>query len=268
MVGVWGDAGAFSFHNDKLVSAGEGGIVTTNKEACFLDVQALRLDGFDWAPNPVPFIDGLYAQSQGGRVMGTSLALAEASCALALEGLARLHEQTRVRDRNGERLCRLLGEIPGLAPIQRTDGLEIRPFYEFAVRINGGPLRDLPIATVCKALAAELGFPVYPETPALTRNMLYKPAVRKRYGCWLARLKELSWAPTPVPVAERAAEEVLMFLHPPLLGTSRDIDDIATAFAKVARHGATLVEMERSGDLRLGAELPYWPRCAQQGVAS
>ncbi len=258
MVGTWGDAGAFSFHNDKLLSSGEGGIIITDAEKYFIDAHALRSDGFDWAPSPVPFVDGPYAQSGFGRIMGTSSILPETSCALALAGIELLAQQTLHREQNGELLYGLFGKIPGFSPIIRQEGVDIRPFYEFSVRIDRDYFQDVSIMTVCKAVAAELGFPVYPETEAMSENVLYQPKTRRRYAASLAHLRDLESFRFHAPVAQRACQEVLMFLHPPLLGTRQDIEDIATAFAKISYHSDRLRSMEQTGHKSLSRVLSYW----------
>src|SRR5438552_1165974 len=85
--------------------------------------------------------------------------------------------------------------------------------------------RSAPPAGFARALAAE-GIPVFGGYVPLNRNGAVIDEIHRLGG------RE----PDPCPKAERAAaDEVMVFSLPILMGTSADLADVATAVHKVAR---------------------------------
>jgi L-glutamine:2-deoxy-scyllo-inosose/3-amino-2,3-dideoxy-scyllo-inosose aminotransferase len=235
-VGSFGDAAAFSLHNDKLLTCGEGGIATTNKRSVYEDMQALRLDGFDWSDVPTTDLEGTYEQNGFGRLMGQSWCLSEFQAAVALAELSHLGQRTKQREQMGEYLAAQLRTVPGQHPLGRQPSIGVRPFYEFVIRYDREFFSGAKLDLVCQALTAELGFSVYPETNAIPASRLYQPRQKKRYShINLDRSESQS-----ITVSKEACHELMLFLHPPLLGTCSDMDDIATAFAKVQKNSGQL----------------------------
>src|SRR5438552_13121003 len=107
--GSIGQLGSFSFQSSKNLTAGEGGIITTNDdtlaEACRSIHNCGRVPGGKWYEHHV--ISGNYRL---GEFQGAIL-----NCQLD-----RLDEQTNRRDENGQYLDSRLSKIPGITPQRRT----------------------------------------------------------------------------------------------------------------------------------------------------
>jgi dTDP-4-amino-4,6-dideoxygalactose transaminase len=242
-VGTWGDAGAFSFHNDKLVSCGEGGAVITDHGDSYAVLQSLRLDGFAWSDEPRLTIEGWYEQEGYGPVMGGSNCMSEFQAVVAQAQLEELDVRTRRREENGRILDALLGTIPGLTPVPRVPGTDVRPYYEYCLHYEADAFDGAPVEAVSWAVTAEIGFPIYPESDPVHRNPLYKPYQRKRFSQMTDHLKALADGSFRLPVSESAPKRVIRFLHPPLLGSASDMADIAAAFEKVHSRAAELRQL-------------------------
>jgi dTDP-4-amino-4,6-dideoxygalactose transaminase len=215
--GSIGDAGAFSFQFSKNMTAGEGGIITTNNlavaELCESYIWVGRKAGRPW-----------YEHHR----MGWNFRLTEFQGALLLEQLKRLARQTITRRENSLYLSRQLSQIPGIRPLHITDYAA-----EFAVHIYifrflaetfGISRGDFVTALNAEGIPCLTGysFPLY-------RNPLFQSGeIAHDYS----RYSELC------PNSERACKEAVWLEHRMFLGTRQDMDDIVSAVAKVyaARH--------------------------------
>jgi dTDP-4-amino-4,6-dideoxygalactose transaminase len=217
--GSLGDAGAFSLQTSKLLTAGEGGVVTTNDDEIAERAEsyancgrASRTDRF------------------GHRLLGFNYRLTEFQAAVLLGQLEKLPAQSALRARRAQRLTNGLASIPGLS-VLRPDPRQTAPaFYHYVFRYDaaafGGASRDRFVAALeaegipCDGLFYE---PVY-------RSTLFDvdprdfPALRGR----------LPWEAARCPVAERAAFlESVWVPHRVLLGTESDLDSVLEAIAKI-----------------------------------
>lgn len=249
--GSIGHVGAFSMHNDKLLTSGEGGAVITDDENIYRRLQALRLDGFDFYEVPSNTIEGPYELAEISDVMGSSCSLSEFQAVILLEQLKSLNNQNLKRQENATYLISLLRQIEGLTPLERPSQLELQTFYEFSLKFSSNFFANCNIYAVCRALSAELGFPIYPENPPLHKNSLYKPFTKKRY-----RLKEhekyLDTSQYKLPISEKAQDELMLFPHWALLGDKQDMKDIASAFEKVQTNSNELHKIQDQVDKLAG----------------
>ena len=200
-IGAISDATCFSLYATKNVAAGEGGLVSTNRDDVAERIRAMRLtrrgDG------------SRYDQTTAGFKANLSDVLA----AIALVQLDRLDEHARIRERQFGLYDEGIAELEGIEPLAR-DPLDTHARHLYAVRIDpelAGAVRDdYQHALAEEHIATSIHFlPVhrltwfrqrYPDQPAL-------------------------------PVAERAGEEVLSL---PLSPAHSD-DDIADAIDAVRR---------------------------------
>ena len=213
-VGAIGDIGVFSFQSTKPVNAGEGGMMLTNDA---------ELDEMLWSLRNV-------GRRRGGAWyehvrLGWNLRMTEFQAAVLIAQLRRMPEQQAQRARAAKELDRLMGQIPGVAQVKVPDGVTAHSWYTYHWRWLGEAEGGLPKADFAKALAAE-GIPVFAGYVPLNRNQAVVDEILRLGG------RE----PDPCPNAERAAaDEVLVFSLPILMGTSADLADVATAVDKVAR---------------------------------
>jgi dTDP-4-amino-4,6-dideoxygalactose transaminase len=225
--GSLGHVASFSFQSSKNLTAGEGGIITTNDhalaEACRSIQNCGRVEGGVWYEHHV--IAGNYRL---GEFQGAVL-----NCQLD-----RLEEQTITRDRNGQDLASRVGALPGIHAQERPAACTRHSRHLFMLRIDAAAF-GAPRAAVLEALAAEgvpcsggYGFSL-PQQP-LFRN--------KAFGPYLSGVSEsLDYSSTRCPNSDLLCREQCIWLEQNLLlGPQSDIDDIVLAFEKVHEHRAAL----------------------------
>jgi dTDP-4-amino-4,6-dideoxygalactose transaminase len=221
--GSIGHMGSFSFQSSKNLTAGEGGIITTNDaalaEACRTIHNCGRVSGGIWYEHHV--VSGNYRL---GEFQGAVL-----NCQID-----RLEEQTMTRDRNGQHLASRLAALPGLYPQARSAECTRHSYHLFMLRMDAAAF-GAPRDAVLRALEAEgipcsggYGFSL-PDQP-LFRN--------KAFGPYLSGASAaLDYRKMRCPNSDLLCREQCIWLgHNLLLGPREDADDIARAFEKVYEH--------------------------------
>lgn len=230
-VGARGDAGSFSFQTSKLMTAGEGGIVTTSDEAILGRLHALVNCGRQRPGAAVP-----------ASVIGHNYRMTDLQAAVLEVQLRRLDEQHAIRGRNAGRLRAAIEDIDGLTNLRIDDRVTTQAIYQFVFRFDGNEFAGIDRDVFVAALQAE-GVPAdgrfYESLPV---SELLRPD-STRYPAWSAALAA---APASnCPNAERAAYRESVWLpHQLLLGTEADVDDIVEAVLKVQRGAAGLAGLE------------------------
>jgi len=223
--GTLGDLGGFSMQSTKLLTAGEGGAVTTSNADYDRRLRALINCG------------RLAADGTGEPMLGHNLRMTEWQAAVLREQLERLPEQhTRRRTRRAV-FERALSELPGLSLSPVDPRVSERTFYQTIVRYDRQAFADVPRDAVIAALNAE-GVPCsgrfyvpLPEDPLFARDPLTNHAVRAG----------IDYTGLSFPVAARAAyEESIWLPHWLFLGTEADARDVAGAFRKVQQAAESL----------------------------
>ena len=233
--GSLGTLGAFSMQQSKVFTAGEGGAVTTDDDALYDRLQQLRADSrrYPREPRVGSFLDWI------GEVQGTNHCMSELQAAVLLSLLDGLESNTAHRAGNARYLDENLARL-GLEPIAHHPQLTRQCVYEYAIRCPPELTRGADRDRVCDALRHELGFPVYRPDPPLHRNRLYCPWTKRRHHLDDDYRARLAVDRLSFPEAERLHRELILFLHPPLLGSRHDMDDILTAFDKVLASASEL----------------------------
>jgi dTDP-4-amino-4,6-dideoxygalactose transaminase len=212
-VGAIGDIGVFSFQSSKPINAGEGGIMLTNDP---------ELDELMWSYRNV-------GRRRGGEWyehvrIGWNLRMTEFQAAVLLAQMKRMPKQQEQRARAAAYLTEHLEAIPGVVAVKVPGGVTTHSWYTYHWRWLGAPDGGLQKMRFAEALRAE-GVPVFHGYVPLNRNQALRDEVARIGGS----------EPVACPNAERAAaDEVLMFSMPILLGTTQDLDDVVNAVAKVA----------------------------------
>jgi dTDP-4-amino-4,6-dideoxygalactose transaminase len=226
--GSMGDIGCFSFQESKLMTAGEGGILTTNSLAHFEHLQSQINCGR-------ASLTDEYKQ----QVLGSNYRMTEWQAAMLLGQLEMLPELAQKRARSAKRLNEALAAIDGVRalPTQPSITRETNYCYVFQYRNPRVP-RDL----FCAALEAE-GIPC--------DGRFYEPVYRSPLFCASPeispQLREVDYSAVRCEVSERAAyEEAVWLMQFLLIGEDRDVDDIASAIAKVSRHTDDLAKADPS----------------------
>ena len=114
-VGGFGDVGCFSFHPRKIITTGEGGMVTTNFEKIALKIQSLRNHGATGVPpaykeNPKP-----YAMSTFD-VLGYNLRMSDIQAAVGVAQMEKLDALLSERKQMAKNYDELLCNVNRIAP--------------------------------------------------------------------------------------------------------------------------------------------------------
>jgi dTDP-4-amino-4,6-dideoxygalactose transaminase len=232
--GSIGDAGSFSMQTSKLMTSGEGGVVTTCDDEVFELCQsyvncgrASQTDRFQH------------------RILGFNYRMTEFQAAILLAQLERLAGQTELRGARAARLSEGLSSIPGISLLKKDERLTTQAIYQFVFKYDaeafGGASRDRFVAALeAEGVASDGLFyePVY-RSALFNVDPLDFPSLQGR------GTEDLPWAKTRCPVAERAAYlESVWLPHQLLLGSPGDVDQIVEAVAKIQNNVDELLRVD------------------------
>jgi L-glutamine:scyllo-inosose aminotransferase/L-glutamine:2-deoxy-scyllo-inosose/3-amino-2,3-dideoxy-scyllo-inosose aminotransferase len=244
-VGSLGDVATFSLQQSKLMTSGEGGVVITSDAALYDRLQQLRANGRRYGST--------WELEEIGDFLGQNFLMSEFHAALALDGLGRLGEQHRTRERNARVLTGLLAEIEGVSPLCWGPEPCSLAYHKYTVRVDRQQFAGVDVTWLARAIGAELGLSIGVLDPPLNRNPLLVGAGGAPAGSDASvrfpRFKDHAYDPTgfELPEATRASRECLTIRHHNLLGEERSMHDIAAAFSKVKRFAAALAAAASSG---------------------
>ncbi len=233
--GSIGDIGSFSFQLSKLLTAGEGGALTTSDPELYEKLDALRNCG----RRPERDIggrkgEGIYG-SEGDFIQSGNYRLTDFQAALLLEGLRRLPIHNKRRDTNAQYFNAQLSQVPGVRPMRRDKRETAEAYYNFSFRYNQEQFRNLPVARFREALAAELGCRVEASYEPLDACSLYKPRTKPwRYKLTTEHWRRIDPTRFRLPVCHRIHDqESVCMHHTVLMGTKADMDLILAAIQKI-----------------------------------
>src|SRR5208282_600538 len=226
-VGAWGKLGCFSFQTTKPMTAGEGGMITTDdpelEQRCQSLINCGRRRPGDTFDTPV---------------LGANYRMTEWQCGVLLAQLARMPKQMEHKSGQAERLRAGLNAIGGIIARARDMRLTREAIYIFLFRFDETAL-GVSRNRFVRAMRAE-GIPCGVGNDPVYRSALFPAdSIAYRTACELAGQPD---PPKPhCPNAERLFEHGMVALpHEVLLGEDRDSDDIVAAAAKVAACAAEL----------------------------
>ncbi|MDC9604412.1 DegT/DnrJ/EryC1/StrS family aminotransferase [Xenorhabdus griffiniae] len=212
-IGDWGTLACFSFHNFKLMTAGEGGVV-------LCPTKELRDLVFLYSNCGRHAKDKEYQHT----IIATNARLSEFSAAVLRTQLKRLKEQTHIRERNAESLKELLKILPEVT-LQEYDTKIVtsHPHYMFMFTLNQRVayiVRDYFVA----CLFAE-GIPAFRAYKAIYHvdNYWLPPCTTRNKQNFMDFC----------PVTEYISKRGVWIHHRALLGDHDDTLDIFRAIKKV-----------------------------------
>ncbi len=219
-VGSLGVMGCFSFQSSKVMTSGEGGIITLNDpelaETCNSLVNCGRAPNRDW---------------HEGDLLGYNYRMTEFQAAILLAQLRRLDEQIERRQRNFEELTRLCRDLEGFRLIKPPEGTDRTPHYLVIIQAEREYFKNVSKQKIVEALRAE-GIPASVGWPV----PLYRFPPIKRY----LEHHGIRISPDEFPNTERAAAEYLFVHHRVLLGGHREVEDVYKALKKVEQHAGDM----------------------------
>ena len=236
-VGSFGSIAAFSFQNSKLLTAGEGGIVTTADEALYDAAQQLRSDGRRWKAHIVKC--GFPDLEEIGERQGHNHCMTEIQAAVLRASLRTLDEANRKRIRNVETLEGHLSRIEGVRVVRRRDPRSTVPtFFHLPIQIEGESFANVSIERIGAAVAAEIGLFLEPVDAPLDSHVLYQPIKYRRF-CG-ERRRTLDVASYDLPNARLLSRSCFTLPHHALLAPAGHMSSIAEAIAHVQRKASEL----------------------------
>lgn len=221
-VGAIGDMGCFSFQETKSMTAGEGGIVITNRDDLIDKARLIHNIGrVIGKPGYIHYI------------LSSNYRMTELQAAILLEVLKIYPEQLRFKHETGEYLASKLSKIGGVDPLRRDPRITMRGYYYFVIRYDPREFRGLPKEKFIEALRAEgvpasvgYGMPLYRQ-PAFTRERLIE-AVPKELVERMPRYEDIY-----LPGAESFCASEVTLPHQVLLAGRDGADLIVAAIEKI-----------------------------------
>lgn len=214
-----GHAGIFSF-GTKLLTAFRGGALLTDDPDLAATARRLRYHGLETQA-------GVYVHKEPAR----HLTMSAAQAALLLPQLASLPERFALRSSNGDRLAKLLGEIPGMRAVMPQPG-STSTYYMVEALFDLEAFGGLDRTCLVAALTAE-GLPVSPVS--VVQHPIYRNPSLSEY------------ATRECPNTESAYPKLLVFGHLMqslvLHESPEALDEIAEGVALVQRHAGEIAEM-------------------------
>jgi len=215
-VGAIADLTVFSFHPVKVVTTGEGGVVTTERPDLAARMRRFRSHG----------IDGDFREREAKGLefspmveLGFNYRLTDLQCALGVSQLGRLERLLKRRAQIAERYAAALAGVPGVA-LPAVPAHVRHAWHIFPVLLDLDRLRADRRAVLAALRAENVGAIAH-----------YVPAY------WHPYYEALGYRRGLCPRAEAAwARLVTLPLFPAM--TDADADDVVTALGKVLRHYA------------------------------
>jgi len=232
-VGAYGVGGAFSFQSSKNLNCAEGGAITTNDEEFIKACYRFHNQGMGPAA-------ATYGTGEGTR--GTNGRLTEFQANLLLAQLTRFEAQSIKRTQNAAYLTKLLNEIPGISPAKLYDGVTNVSYHLYMFRYDKTHFDGMSRQRFMEALRAEgissstgyghLNKDAYVTGLAQNKHFL-KIYGEKTMKQWIER----NHCPQNDKLTD---EESLWFTQNMLLGTTRNMEQIAEAMRKIQKNANDL----------------------------
>jgi dTDP-4-amino-4,6-dideoxygalactose transaminase len=225
-VGAIANLGCFSFQSSKNLNAGEGGMVLTDNQ---------DLADRCWSVHNCGRVrEGAWYQHE---VLGGNFRMTQWQAGILLAQIRNFEQQARVREENGLYLSERLAEIGGFEPQQRGSKVTQHGYHLFISRYDRTAFHDVPREAFLSALQAE-GIPCSPGYKPLYSMNAIKDGIARLKGFIgdkdTGESQPAGGLHRHCPVTERACyEEGVWFFQTMMLGTKKDMDDIAEAILKV-----------------------------------
>ena len=223
--GTLSDLGCFSFQNSKHLPSGEGGAVVGDDDE-IMD----RCHSFHNCGRPY----GSVKRTSGYPTRGSNRRMQQFQAVILMSQMKRLEKDTQTRNENAQYLTSKIKDIPGIIPHKLYPQVTRAAYHLYPFRYKKQYFNNVPRDKFLSALSAE-GVPCSGGYGPQYRDGLIEEALNSR-GCKrlyskqrLARYRqELHY-----PDNDQLCQEAVWFTQNLLLGTRRDMDDIADAILKI-----------------------------------
>ena len=229
--GTIGDAGSFSFQSSKLMTAGEGGVITTKRE------------------DLIPMFKSYINCGRGEGIwyyrhlrLGGNYRLSEWQGAVLRAQLARFETQQKNRAANANYLNEEIAKIPGFKPQGRYKGCTDQGNYCYVVEVESQKLSGASRDQIRHALLAE-GMSLTTAYPPLHRLEMFKD--RASLGPRLrGKVTKIRYNKQKFPVTDHLAENTLWFNTNVLMGDRSDATSVLEALTKIANNAQAVAKLD------------------------
>jgi dTDP-4-amino-4,6-dideoxygalactose transaminase len=229
--GTIGDAGSFSFQSSKLMTAGEGGVITTKRE------------------DLIPMFKSYINCGRGEGIwyyrhlrLGGNYRLSEWQGAVLRAQLARFETQQKNRAANANYLNEEIAKIPGFKPQGRYKGCTDQGNYCYVVEVESQKLSGASRDQIRHALLAE-GMSLTTAYPPLHRLEMFKD--RASLGPRLrGKVTKIRYNKQKFPVTDHLAENTLWFNTNVLMGDRSDATSVLEALTKIADNAQAVAKLD------------------------
>jgi perosamine synthetase len=232
-VGTLGLAGAFSFQSSKNLNCGEGGALLTND-----DRFAERCYNFHNQGRNVPDANDPYRPTRG-----SNLRLTEFQGNLLLAQMGRLADQTLRRTENAAYLTELLDDIPGIHPAKLYDGVTKSAYHLYMFRYDKEAFMNMDREKFMEALRAE-GVPCSGGYNAMNKEKYVTDLANNKHYLNIYGQKTMQdWLEkSHCPQNDQLCEQAIWFTQTMLLGSKKEMEQIAEAILKIKAHAKELIK--------------------------
>lgn len=246
LVGTFGDVSCFSLQGNKIVSAGEGGILLTNLQEIY---ERATLLGHFRDRSEQCVISDFYKQFVKTGY-GLKYRMHVLAAALARISLRKLNSRIKTRTENLNYFSRLLNEIPGIEPPITRNYVTRGAFYGYKPLYLKEEMDGLSIDLYVQALKAEGVEIKKPGSPPLHMLPLFQTLNDGMYkDSWPRRSsyveREIIYKNGDLPVSEayyRRALSLPTFTSPE---DKKLIEQYSDAFRKVFENRAELINYQK-----------------------
>ena len=223
--GTLGDLGCFSFQNSKHLPCGEGGAVIGNDDEV-MD----RCFSYHNCGRPYRSVK----RTSGYPIIGTNRRMTEYQAAILLSQMQRLERDTVRRAENASYLTSRIKDIPGIVPHRLYEGVTRAVYHLYPFRYKKEHFNNILRSKFLASLGAE-GIPCSGGYGPQYKDGLIEVALNsKNFKRSFSKERLNQWREqNHYPDNDQLCKEAVWFTQNLLLGTRRDMDDIADAILKI-----------------------------------
>ena len=232
-LGSLGKAGCFSFQVSKNLSSGEGGAIISDDSELIDRCFSFHSNGATRKPIP----------AFSYRVKGTNVRMTEFQGTLLLEQMARLKEQSKLRNQNAAYLTEQLRQVPGISPATSYPGCTRNAYHLYMFRYDKSQFAGIDKKRFSAALEAE-GIPHSGGYSPLNLEPFLKETLYSRGYLAIYPKERIDryFKHNECPENDRLCQEAVWFTQNMLLGSRNDMDQIAEAIRKISHHASDLAK--------------------------
>jgi dTDP-4-amino-4,6-dideoxygalactose transaminase len=236
--GTVSDLGCFSFQNSKHLPAGEGGAIVGNDDE-IMD----RCYSFHNCGRPY----GSVKRTSSYPTRGSNRRMQEFQAVILMSQMKRLEKDTERRNQSAKYLTSRIKDIPGILPHKLYKEVTRAAYHLYPLRYKKEYFNGLPRDKFLSALRAE-GIPCSggygPQyNDGLIEEALNSTGYKRLYS--RDRLNRYR-RENHYPDNDQLCKEAVWFGQNMLLGSKKDIDDIADAILKIYENRDKLAKLDKT----------------------